>query len=280
MDVSEIRPSAHQRVMDLVAEAGLDVSDWGNYKRGPEYAASNPKYCYEWAFVEQGKRVLLCLWFDHMREEDGTIRQRHNFRRFAMELERGTGKSTWAKRARALDKAVQDAAREKLPVRVIVCEGDIRDVEDEDSEASRVHRRMLDPVQWAVTDYDWMTGEVVLTRGASPVPYADQFSLADEQHAPERVAKSGTAFVRDPAVRAHALARAKGHCELCGEQGFLMKDGRIYLETHHIVALSEGGSDHISNVVALCANDHRKAHYGIERDATLELLRSKRTEWA
>lgn len=275
MDISEIRPTVHQRVIDLVAEAGIDVSDWGNYKRGPEYAASNPKYCYEWAFVEQGKLVLLSLWFDHMLEENGAVRQRHNFRRFAIELERNSRKGTWAKRARALDQAIQDATRDKLPVRVIVCEGDIRDVEEEDSEASHVYRRMLDPLPWAVTKYDWMSGDVELTRGASPVNYADQFSLTEEPQPPERVALSGMAFVRDPAVRLAALARAKGRCELCGESGFVMNDGRTYLETHHIIALSEGGLDHASNVIALCATDHRKAHYGSDRDAIRVALLTK-----
>jgi 5-methylcytosine-specific restriction protein A len=46
-----------------------------------------------------------------------------------------------------------------------------------------------------------------------------------------------------------------------------MTDGRIYLETHHVVPLSEKGVDHEWNVVALCPNDHREAHHGERRDA-------------
>ena len=275
MDMSDIKPVARQRVMDLVASAGVDISDWSNYKKGPDFAASNPKYCYEWAFVEPGKTVVLSLWFDHMLQEQGIIRQRHNFRRFAMELDRTDGKANLAKRARALDKAIQDAYREKLPVRVIVCDGDMRNAEDEGSGSSRVHQRMLDPSSWAVTSYDWEAGDVELTRGAKPAAYADQFSVGDQPQPPERVAISGTAYARDPAVRSQALARAKGICELCGEPGFAMEDGRTYLETHHVVALSEGGPDHASNVIALCANDHRKAHYGIDRDAIRSALQSK-----
>jgi hypothetical protein len=37
--------------MDLVAAAGIDVSDWANFEGGQQKAASNPKYCYDWAFV-------------------------------------------------------------------------------------------------------------------------------------------------------------------------------------------------------------------------------------
>ena len=45
-----------------------------------------------------------------------------------------------------------------------------------------------------------------------------------------------------------------------------MTTGALYLETHHIVPLSEGGPDHLSNVVAVCPNDHRRAHFGRDRD--------------
>lgn len=50
--------------MDLAKQAGLDVSDWANYKGNP---ASNPKYCYEWA-LQGSNNVIICnLWFKEMR---------------------------------------------------------------------------------------------------------------------------------------------------------------------------------------------------------------------
>jgi 5-methylcytosine-specific restriction protein A len=48
--------------------------------------------------------------------------------------------------------------------------------------------------------------------------------------------------------------------------GFLMADGGIYLETHHVIPLSEGGPDIDSNVAALCPNHHREAHFGKMRN--------------
>lgn len=42
-----------------------------------------------------------------------------------------------------------------------------------------------------------------------------------------------------------------------------MADGKIYLETHHIVPLSEDGLDTEKNVAALCPNHHREAHHGV-----------------
>lgn len=40
----------------------------------------------------------------------------------------------------------------------------------------------------------------------------------------------------------------------------------VYFETHHVVPLAEGGADHESNVVALCANDHPRAHFAEIKD--------------
>jgi 5-methylcytosine-specific restriction protein A len=39
------------------------------------------------------------------------------------------------------------------------------------------------------------------------------------------------------------------------------------LETHHIIPLSEEGEDIEENVIALCPNDHRRAHF--ERESLL-----------
>jgi hypothetical protein len=63
-------------------------------------------------------------------------------------------------------------------------------------------------------------------------------------------------------------------CELCGEPGFLTAAGSIYLETHHVVPLSLDGPDHESNVVALCPNDHRRAHFGSDRDVLTAQLQA------
>jgi hypothetical protein len=68
-------------------------------------------------------------------------------------------------------------------------------------------------------------------------------------------------YVRDAKVREQVLKRAKGFCEECGQPGFLKPDGKPYLETHHVISLSEQGADKLHNVIALCATDHQRAHY-------------------
>ncbi|MGJ5819807.1 HNH endonuclease [Paludibaculum fermentans] len=69
-------------------------------------------------------------------------------------------------------------------------------------------------------------------------------------------------YARDPRVRAAVLRRAGGKCEFCGKLGFMKADGSQYLETHHIIALAKDGADRTTNVIALCADDHREAHFG------------------
>ncbi len=68
-------------------------------------------------------------------------------------------------------------------------------------------------------------------------------------------------YVRDPYVAEYAKKRAHGICQLCGIAApFEDKEGKPYLESHHIIWLSEGGDDSIENTVALCPNCHRKMH--------------------
>lgn len=81
---------------------------------------------------------------------------------------------------------------------------------------------------------------------------------------PEYRRRMAGTYVRDQRVRAAVLARARGRCEFCGGEGFETRDGGRYLETHHVISLAEQGPDKPSNVIALCADDHRRAHFGAD----------------
>jgi 5-methylcytosine-specific restriction protein A len=271
--LSEIIPKDRQLVIDLARAAGVDVSDWGNFKGGKKKAASNPKYCYEWSFVEPKKVVVLNLWFASMQEHDGTIVQNFNMREIAHQFGQIPGKAVWGKRAVKMDRAIQEAVRGNLPIRVVVLEGARRGVDHPKTEASRVEKRLLDPVAWAVTGYDWSSGHCTVTRGAHPDHFADQFSIRREsEQQVEQRAVSGYAFVRSPDVRRHVLQRAEGKCEWCAQPGFIMPDGRVFLETHHVIPLAETGFDTEDNVVALCPNHHREAHHGANRSEMRKIL--------
>ena len=275
-NLEQLRPTKKNRVMDLVREAGVDVTDWGNYKGGSKNAASNPKYCYEWSFVQPKQVVVLNLWHDNLKERHGVVFQALNFRRNARKHRRTLKRAVWEKRARRMDDAVQAAVNDHLPIRVVICAGVIRDRNDPDAVASKVERRLLDPVPWAVTNYEPKTGECILTRGAYSQVFVDQFSLRESSPSPpERRPVTGLVFVRDPEVRRRVLVRAGGRCEWCSERGFVMTDGCIYLETHHVTPLAEGGLDTDDNVVALCPNHHREAHFGRRKTGIKQELVAK-----
>ena len=66
---------------------------------------------------------------------------------------------------------------------------------------------------------------------------------------------------RDPRLVLAAKRRANGICQLCGKMlDFNDRQGKPYLEVHHIIPLSENGPDELSNMVALCPNCHRRMH--------------------
>jgi len=73
------------------------------------------------------------------------------------------------------------------------------------------------------------------------------------------------AFMRSQAIKLYVLARAKGVCEGCDEPAPFESKAGPYLECHHLYQVADGGPDHPENVVAVCPNCHRRAHYA--RDA-------------
>jgi 5-methylcytosine-specific restriction enzyme A len=258
-----LRPKSHARVIDLVQQAGLSVEDWANYSRGAQHASVNPKYCYEWCFVDEGLTVL-CLWHEEVVPSGDTLAHRDNFRpEFYVDPD---GKASWKLRAKRLDDAVRTAFDRRSPVRVIFNAGKRRRKGEGEQVASRVQVRLLDPEPWFVTGYDYTSGNHEIVRGR-PVAFVDQFSADIGLMNAERRSRLTQSFVRSADVRTQVLKRAAGHCEYCGEPGFLMPSGQRYLETHHIIALSKDGSDRPDNVIALCPNHHREAHYGIGADA-------------
>jgi len=92
---------------------------------------------------------------------------------------------------------------------------------------------------------------------------------------PDKALSTGVRHVRDQRVRNAVLKRAQGKCELCNKEGFECDDGTKYLETHHIIALSKDGADRVTNVIALCAEHHREAHYGKQSEKLEKIMLEK-----
>ena len=260
VNIEFLRPTERFRVMDLLETAGVDITDWRNYKRGEKYAASNPKYCYEWTFENQGKGlIVLNLWYGNLEERAGSIIQRLNMRALGEDAPGSPQK----RRARDTDSALSKAAQLNCPLRVIICDGTRRE-DTLNKKSSKTGARMLDEEPWVVESYDKNSGECVLVRGAVMETYIDQFYDHVALFIPvNKTENTVRKYSRSSLIRKQVLERANGHCEFCGMDGFTTSSGKIYLETHHIVPLSEFGADSTSNVIALCPNHHREAHFGI-----------------
>jgi len=96
------------------------------------------------------------------------------------------------------------------------------------------------------------------------------------QELPAKSVKSATVFFRDPKVVAWTLQNSAGVCESCDSPAPFNRNGGVpYLEVHHVIPLSEGGSDTPENCVALCPNCHRAVHLSHDNAARVELLYGK-----
>ncbi|HBK43044.1 MAG: hypothetical protein A2X74_09390 [Polynucleobacter sp. GWA2_45_21] len=82
-----------------------------------------------------------------------------------------------------------------------------------------------------------------------------------------------TQYRRSVEVKAWVLKQAAGICECClNAAPFSRADGFAYLEVHHVRKLTDGGSDTVSNTVAVCPNCHRELHYGLDSANLIERL--------
>lgn len=296
--LESLRPQREGMIMDLVEEAGIDVTPWavkndGSVVKNPR---ANPHYCYEWAFGGNGEPTMLCVWHASLAVPEGLIVYEDSLRQYALKLDLlaidrsnpahvKSRARDQAKRARNFDSLLQRAYRKSEFIRVALLLGESRAEAELGWETSKVRYRSLDTEFWFVHAYDDDDGSFRLVRGiplvtalASVTPeattplFVDQFSIPDPL---EKREMAGSVFPRSPVVRQAVLARAGGVCECCGEPGFRMESGAIFLETHHVVPLSEGGPDQEWNVVAVCPNDHRRAHYGNDRAVLRDQLIAK-----
>ena len=84
---------------------------------------------------------------------------------------------------------------------------------------------------------------------------------------------TSSVFVRSEKVIRETKRRAHGLCQLCGKPApFNDKEGKPYLEVHHVTWLSRGGEDSTQNTVALCPNCHKCMHV-LDKQEDVEKLK-------
>lgn len=266
IDLQELKPKQKHRIYDILQELQFDMSDWKDSLKDPQgNPASNPKYCFNWSFVREDKKVVvLNLWHEEIQVDGDLLYQEHKFKEYALQQD-----VKRRERSFAIDRAIKLAYHEAIPVHVVICAGSVRKGE------SGVKKRELDSERWFVTAYDLNSGACVIERGEREGRklLVDQFETKDLDGRANQYEYKGVTYIRSSIVRKNVLKRANGRCEYCGCEGFITNAGGQYLETHHIVPLSEGGEDTEQNVIALCPNDHRRAHYEKESVLSRECLK-------
>lgn len=270
--LDEIRPKNKGLVIDLLTQAGVDTSHWSDY-RGKN--ASQHPNSYNWSFEEPDKVIVVSLWHIDLGIENDKVVHRQNIR-LRDGRNGGKGKAQWKLRASAFDEHIQKAFSSGLPIRVILCEGKQRDAEEEEPTSSKVQFRELDPEPWAVTSYNFETGDCVLTRGELPTSEAD----FDQ---PEFVGFEGSrrrSFVlhrrREAKLRRKKIMASKYEnrgalvCEVpnCGFD-FKARYGAIgedFAHVHHLTPLSESAPEgrlaSLKDLAIVCANCHAMIHVG------------------
>ncbi len=257
-------PAAKPRIIDLVAAAGFDVSDWSNYKGGQEKAGANPKYCYEWCYEQDGK-YLLNIWYENMSFEADAVRQHLNLRNRTTDL-----KGVRRVRARRFDTAVRSAYEIGANPRVVVQHRPVRNV-------GGVESRLLDRSPWTVESYSFATGDMVLRRGIVPMKSLDE---ADEELAAFNEGALRQAFIRhrrrESRLRRQKIDWVLEHrgqklcCEVegCGFDFFEVygDKGEGFAHVHHLRPLAsfrdEGEKVTLDDLAVVCANCHAMIHRG------------------
>jgi hypothetical protein len=269
--LEDLRPQRWQRVIDLLDQAGHDTSDWANFKGGARKASVNPKWCYNWAFQQPGEFFVACLWHKHMMENAGDVVHHRTFRYVAGNAD-AAREGMWRRRAQLLDAYVQLAYRQKLPVKVIVVDGNVRRL-SEQPRASQVETRSLDTENWAVVEYDDSTGQCLLVRGALSSGIPLEAAGADDL-------MEGRQYTR-LIIHRHREARARRAkiAEMLQLHGTLVCEvprcnfdfekiygalGKNYAQVHHLDPLSEspqhGRPVDLNRLKIVCANCHAMVH--------------------
>lgn len=175
----QLRPHKLNRVRDLVAEAGIDVSSWFVDRNG-EPIDNNVYRNFQWSFGGGGQPVALCIWHDEIDWDSVPPAQAGNTRSQQEELNALSDKATApgvksrlgikVRRTRDFQNALYEAKSHGLAVRVILLDGQRTDIGDAADESSRVRARELDPIPWYVHECDPVTGSYRLVRGQTPPP--------------------------------------------------------------------------------------------------------------
>jgi len=281
--LEQLKPTKHTNVIEVVKAAGIDVAEWEFKKNGERIAnpSVNQSKIYRWSFGGDEEPSLLFIWHDSLTEdEQGHITYRNNLTKYidhlaniASGVEKGNSNTARLRleRARLFREAVRQLYNSQKGCRVALLIPHSTESKEEDDTKS-VKYRELDSEFWYVHHYDVFTGDIELIRGVQPRPHVEVVTFDDIYDPPKKKFSSGYSFHRSIEVKVKVLQRSGGRCEYCGQYGFKTPNDAYYLEVHHVVPLRYEGPDELWNTVALCADHHKQAHFGMSRTDILRGL--------
>lgn len=257
--LESLRPTEKPTVMELVRDAGLDVSDWARYDGTP---SANPAFCYEWCFEQEGIFVFN-IWLEEIEVEGEQLVLQLNMRKAALEAE-GPRRN----RARRFDSAVRRAYETRSLSRAVILDRPLGS-----TKGATVRR--LDKTPWTVTDYDERSGDFVLKRGihspaSAALPETQERARIEGQLARRLVKhRRREAKLRDAKIEKHRREHDdRLSCEVPG-CGFDFEAtygalGRGYAQVHHLIPLAsldaEGEEVRLEDLAIVCANCHAMLH--------------------
>jgi 5-methylcytosine-specific restriction enzyme A len=277
--LQDLEPNERQNVKDLVASLGIP---WQGT-------------VFDWCFGTPDGPNVVFQWFTDLVEENGQIYFVDGSRDYANE-NYAILTPQQRNRAYAVYNLINTAYLRKLPIHVAIVDGTT--TSNGIRETSHASKRVLDHELWYPHHIDPVTNRIVVLRGIpQPADFDPQASYiaslstndassqdqgnptpepnADEKK-PETQTSLTTTYTRDPEIARKAKLRASdGRCEFCGELGFETAQGGYYLEAHHVIPRNCDGPDEIWNVAAICANDHKRAHFGHDRKNVRDTLIQK-----
>ncbi len=94
-------------------------------------------------------------------------------------------------------------------------------------------------------------------------PQQSNFASLYETAKPELRRFLAARYERPNRVTKFVKERLGATCQICGLDGFLMRNGKAYCEVHHLFHLAKRlpGSLSPSQLIVVCSTCHRKLHY-------------------
>lgn len=259
-------PSKKHNVMDLVAQAGIDVTAW-HYVDGQPYSQppSNPNFCYNWSFGSQQEDYVLCVWHKGLSERNGRIvyecdiashtrRLRHEFARSSLDGTQRRRLLNQIRRSEAFEAAVASAFYSGRPLKLILNIGDTRNDDEFADAASQVSERSLDLKPWYAHTLE--EGDSLIVRGEAPptlhAPDPRSDAMPPESPGEDDKWREGQIRVR----RGQGAFRDKlleAYGRRCTVTGTVLEP---LLEAAHIVPHAQGTDYRTSNGLLLRADIH------------------------